>query len=100
MLGPRPSSATAPSIWYEEVATPRRNSEGSAARSGFVMLTPLAYTSERLKQLQIVGRFATAERTRSAWTHERQIIDPEVEVDVGANLELNLIERRRVDGLR
>jgi len=28
MLGPRPSSATAPSIWYDAVALPQTKSDG------------------------------------------------------------------------
>ncbi len=33
MEGARPSSATAPSIWYAEVATPQAKSSGRAAKS-------------------------------------------------------------------
>src|SRR3954451_10717845 len=34
MDGPRPSSATAPSIWYDAVDTPKRKPGGNIGRSG------------------------------------------------------------------
>src|SRR6059036_4054763 len=36
--GVRPSSATAPSIWYADVATPQRNPAGSPATRSALML--------------------------------------------------------------
>jgi hypothetical protein len=38
MLGPRPSSATAPSIWYADVPAPQTKSGGKLSSTGGIVL--------------------------------------------------------------
>src|SRR5689334_9158618 len=45
-LGPRPSSSTAPSIWYDAVLVPKRKPGGSAGKAGAGTGTIMSVTVE------------------------------------------------------